>query len=367
MSGEHQTVPDGQGTHPSAGAAAEGAGAGSGKVSWLLARRAAIGGLLMGIANLIPGVSGGTMILALGLYEEFIGSVAAVTALRFSLRRIAFLGIVGLFAAGAILGLAGVILYLLFHYTVAMYALFIGLTLGGAPLLLRAVRPLRGGVVAAVLAGFGLMVGVFLLRSGRGLPHNTAMDFVSGVVGSTTMVLPGVSGSYMLLVMDQYERVVGAVDDLKLALQTGSGRRLVECLKIIVPVGVGAVLGIVGLAHVLSWLLRRWHRATVGVLLGILLGSVVGLWPFGKAPSEEALRRRTPAELSAFVSRWQIPVPPETSGREELVEQIMQNWDRRKAASVTVGTAGLAAAMVVVGFAVTCLLSRTQRRERTRH
>ena len=107
------------------------------RFSWLTGVRAGIAGLLMGIANLIPGVSGGTMILAMGLYEEFIDSIADLTALRFSRRRIVFLGIIGLSAAGAILGLAGVILYLLFHHTIAMFALFIGLTLGGAPLLFK--------------------------------------------------------------------------------------------------------------------------------------------------------------------------------------------------------------------------------------
>jgi putative membrane protein len=314
----------------------------------------------MGIANLIPGVSGGTMILAIGLYEEFINSVADITALRFSLRRVAFLGTVVIFAGGAIVGLAGVILYLLFHYTIAMFALFIGLTLGGAPLLLRAVRPVRADVVVAMAIGLALMVGVFLLKSGRGFPHNAGMDFASGIVGSTTMVLPGVSGSYMLLVMDQYERVVGAVDDLKRALQGRSAAALRDCLMIIVPVGIGAVFGIVALSNVLKWLLRRYHRATVGVLLGILLGSVIGLWPFNKAPSEKALQRRTAAELRAFAAAWQIPGREAVSDPEQLVGHIVENWDRRGVSSVTTGSVGLAVLLVAVGFSVTYVLGRSR-------
>jgi putative membrane protein len=174
--------------------------------------RTAIAGVLMGIANLIPGVSGGTMILAMGLYQEFIDSVADVTALRITVRRVVFLGLVVVFAGGSIVVLAGVILYLLFHYPEAMFALFIGLTLGGAPLLFRELRPLRADAVVAIAIGLALMVGIALLGTGGGYPQNTAMDFVSGVVGSTTMVLPGISGSYMLLVLGQYDRIVGAVD-----------------------------------------------------------------------------------------------------------------------------------------------------------
>jgi putative membrane protein len=335
------------------------------RLSLLTTLRAGITGLLMGTANLIPGVSGGTMILAMGLYDEFIDSVAEITALRFSFRRVAFLGIIGVFAAGAIIGLAGVILYLLFHYTIAMFALFIGLTLGGAPLLFKSMRPVRVDVVVATLVGLGLMVGVLLLKSGSGMPHNTVMDFTSGVVGSTTMVLPGVSGSYMLLVLDQYERVVGAVDDLKQALRSRSLAALTDCLKIIVPVGIGAVLGIVGLSNLLKMLLRRYRRLTVGVLLGILLGSVVGLWPFGKAPSEQALERRTLAELRDFATTWQIPGQETVSDREALASYIAEHWQRRARSCRTVPSVGLAIACVAAGFVVTYGLSRGGSKSRT--
>lgn len=331
-----------------------------GRFSVLTAIRTGIAGLLMGIANLIPGVSGGTMILAMGLYEEFIGSVADVTALRFSLRRIVFLGIVGVFAVGAIVGLAGVILYLLFHYTIAMFALFIGLTLGGSPLLYRSLKPIRADAVAAVAVGLGLMVGVLVLKGGRGFPHNPVMDFVSGVVGSTTMVLPGISGSYILLVLDQYERVVGAVYDLREGIAVGNRRTVKGAVGIVIPVGIGVVLGIAVLSNVLKFLLRRYHRATVGVLLGVLLGSVIGLWPFGKAPSEKALERRTLTELQAFAGKWQIPGRQGTSDKERLVKHIAENWERRGASAFTAGSIGSAVALVLVGFLATYALSRSR-------
>ncbi len=317
--------------------------------------RTAVAGILMGTANLIPGVSGGTMVLAMGLYQEFIDSVADITALRLGLRRIVFLGVLGGFALAAIVLLAKLILFLLFHYPTAMYALFIGLTLGGAPTLLRALRPLRADAIIATIIGLLLMIGVWQLRAGVGFPHHALMDFVSGVVGATTMVLPGVSGSYMLLVMDQYERVIGSIDDRN--------------FKIIIPVAIGAALGIVGLSNLLKFLLRRFARPTVGVLLGILLGSVIGLWPFDKEPGQKALERRSPAELRTFVQRWQIPAVADLDDRSDspanqqtLAAAILQHWPQRGESAYKAQRVATAALLVILGFAATYLISRRHTR-----
>ncbi|MCK4341409.1 MAG: DUF368 domain-containing protein [Phycisphaerae bacterium] len=349
--------------------------------------RTALAGVLMGTANLIPGVSGGTMVLAMGLYQDFIDSVADLTAFRFSWRRIVFLGVLGAFAVAAIVLLAKLILFLLFHYSTAMFALFIGLTLGGAPTLVRSLRPVRFDVVIATAVGGLLMIAILLLkyRQGGGLPHNMMMDFISGVIGATTMVLPGVSGSYMLLVLDQYDRVVGSIDD--------------RDLMIIVPVGLGAILGIIGLSNVLKLLLHRFARPTIGVLLGILLGSIIGLWPFGKEPGEKALERRSPAELRSFAEGRQLPgLPPpldetasdadrlaalrsfaekqqtpeilaalEAEGlkaadaeRLALIHVIRKNWAQRGRSSYSADKVVIAILGVIVGFVVTFTLARGQ-------
>lgn len=349
---------------PGAACKRDGAAAPGAAMNTMRLVRTAIAGLLMGTANLIPGVSGGTMILAMGLYQEFIDSVADVTAFRLSLRRLLFLGVLGTFALAAIVGLAKVILLLLFHYPTAMFALFIGLTLGGAPTLLRSLRPIRADVVISTSAGFALMICVLLLKHVQGgeFPHNAAMDLAAGVIGATTMVLPGVSGSYMLLVLDQYERVIQAVGDPDLA--------------VIAPVGIGAIVGIIGLSNILKFLLHRHARPTIGVLLGILLGSVLGLWPFGKVPGQKALERRTPRELLAFAERWQIPgvaevVPPGVDVtalangtaeqlQHELAHAVEANWDRRKASSYAAAHIVRAAVCVVVGLIITLALARRQ-------
>ena len=258
----------------------------------------------------------------------------------------------------AIVALSGAILYLLFHYPVAMFALFIGLTLGGAPLLAARLRPVRADAVVATLAGLALMLGVLALRTGRGFPHNLGMDFVSGIVGATTMVLPGVSGSYMLLVMDQYERVLGAVSDLKDALRSRDMNVLRGVALIVAPVGVGALLGIALLSNVLKLLLRRFPRPTLGVLLGILLGSVLGLWPFGREPSAKALERRSVAELHAFVAAQGLPAAPDAADPVALAAHVRAHWSSRTAPTYTPGAVALAVVCVAGGFVTTLALSR---------
>lgn len=313
--------------------------------------RTAVGGVLMGIANLIPGVSGGTMILAVGLYEEFIDSVADVTALRFRLRRILFLGILFCCAGISIFTLSKVILHLLLWYSSAMFALFVGFTLGGTPLLLKLIGKFRVGSVVGTVAGFGLMAAIAYLKhlGDMAMPRNMPMDFVAGVVGSVTMVLPGISGSYMLLIMDQYDRVIGAVADLK----DGA----LEAIRILIPVGIGAVIGIVGLSNLLKYLLRRHAHVTLGFLLGMLLGSVLGLWPFGRPPTEKLLHEQTPAKLRAFADREGIT---ETQGLEgdALAQRVLAGWDERQSNPYETRRVVTASAMFVAGLIVTTLLGR---------
>lgn len=309
--------------------------------------RIAFGGVLMGIANLIPGVSGGTMILALGLYERFIEAVADLSAFRFSLRNIVFLLVLGFSAAASIILLSSVILYLLFRYSALMFALFIGLTLGGAPLLVRMIGRFRPSAIIAAIAGFAIMAVVAVVKEGASMPRNTVMDVVAGVVGATTMVLPGISGSYMLLIMDQYDRVIGAIADLK--------HGQFASLKIIIPVGIGVVIGVVGLSNLLKWLLRRWESATLGFLLGLLLGSVLGLWPFGRAPTEKILSSRTDVELVAFAHRHGIELDTEPTAPAPA-DQIRNRWQHRTVSDYPPKQIAGAVIMLVAGFACTLAL-----------
>ena len=129
-----------------------------------LAARGAAGGVLMGLANLVPGISGGTMLLAAGVYPQFIESVAEVSTLRFRLRSVVLLACVVFTAAVAIVGLAGVVKDLVVYHQWVMYSIFIGLTLGGVPLLWKMVKPADVTVVVAAIVGVVAMVALVVVH-----------------------------------------------------------------------------------------------------------------------------------------------------------------------------------------------------------
>jgi putative membrane protein len=241
----------------------------------------------MGLANLVPGISGGTMLLASGIYPAFVRAVADVTTLRLRTRSLLLLGSVGLAAALAVLLLAGPTRTLVVEHRWVMYGLFIGLTLGGVPLVWRLARPATPAVIVSALLGLALMVLLAFApppaAEGRGAA--TALLLAAGVAGAGAMILPGVSGGYLLLLLGQYLPILGAVDRLKEVLLglRGAGldtALLAESLAVLIPVGLGVVVGLVAVSNVLRWTLDRYPKATLGLLLGLLLGAVAGLWPF---------------------------------------------------------------------------------------
>lgn len=273
--------------------------------------RCGVGGVLMGLANLVPGVSGGTMILIMGLYDEFISAVADATRFRFTRRGVVFLGVVVVCAVVTVVSLARPLARLVVLYPGAMYALFIGMTLGGVPLLWRMMRPVRGGPVLAMAAGIALMLTIAAAKSdGTGLSKEEktrikemvrkgefqlrsayGLDVAAGVLGMSAMVLPGISGAYMLLLLGRYEQILGAIGLTKeYALSLGKAGDP-AALHVIVPVAIGALVSLVGVTNVLKWFLHHHDKPTVGLLLGVLVGSVVMLWPMveAQASSEYAV------------------------------------------------------------------------------
>jgi len=252
-----------------------------------LLARGGFGGALMGLANLVPGISGGTMLLAVGIYPRIIEGIAEVTTLRFRARTLALLGSVMAAAVVAIALGAGLLKDLVVDHRWVMYSLFIGLTLGGAPILRRLLRPMPARTWIAVAAGIAVMVCTVLIKpeGGGGGSHNYAILFIAGMLGAAAMILPGVSGGYLLLVLGQYVVILTAIDQFKTGLLGGDGADrnfdlALQSMNVIIPVGLGVVVGIVGVSHLLKFLLHRFEKATLGLLLGLLLGAVVGLWPF---------------------------------------------------------------------------------------
>lgn len=269
------------------------------------APRAVSGGVLMGLANLVPGVSGGTMILALGLYERFIAALSDLTRLRLRGPSLLFLAWIGAGAIVAILGMSGPAVYLVTEHRWVMYSLFVGMTLGGAPDLLRQSRPLRPSSTLAFSAGLGLMAYFAFQLASSPVPVNAAVLIGVGALAASSMILPGISGSYILLVFGLYDVVIGSLRPGVLREEPG------EALWILLPFALGAAAGIALLSNALRALLARHSAPTHAALLGLLLGSVLGLWPFqeavhpelvdrdGRKAVEALLEGATPAQIEA--------------------------------------------------------------------
>ncbi|MGB5810306.1 MAG: DUF368 domain-containing protein [Polyangiales bacterium] len=250
---------------------------------WAL--RCVLGGSLMGLANLVPGISGGTMLLAAGVYPRFIEALADLSSLRFKKSAIVVLGLVGAAAAVAILLGAGPVKDAVVAYRWAMYSLFIGLTLGGVPVLWSMARPPAPGFWVGAGCGLIAMVALawFQLSGGADGPHRegAVMMFIAGVAGASAMILPGVSGGYLLLVLGVYVPILGGIEAFKEAIKASSIEAIGEpFMSVVLPVGLGVGVGILVVSNVVKLVLDRYEQPTLGVLMGLLVGAVFGLWPF---------------------------------------------------------------------------------------
>jgi putative membrane protein len=253
--------------------------------------RCLLGGALMGLANLVPGISGGTMLLAAGIYPRFIQALADLSGLRVRKNSLLVLGLVGVSAAAAILLGAGPVKDAVVEHRWAMYSLFIGLTLGGVPVLWQMARPATGPFWVGTVAGLLVMAGLAWLQvygaTSGASREGIAMMFVAGVAGASAMILPGVSGGYLLLVLGVYVPVLSAVDALKEALKANDLASATDpFLGVVLPVGIGVAIGILVISNLIKVVLERYEQPTLGLLMGLLVGAVFGLWPFqeGVAP-----------------------------------------------------------------------------------
>lgn len=309
--------------------------------------RSAIGGVLMGLANLVPGISGGTMLLAAGVYPRFIEGIAEVTTLRFRAPSLAVLAGVVSAAGVAILLLAGTVKGLVVDHRWVMYSLFIGLTLGGVPIVKRLIGPLDARSGAGAVVGFLGMALLALAQSqgvagAGGAEASLPLFFLAGVAGASAMILPGVSGGYLLLVMGMYVPILAGIDGFKEGLKARDLAMILDpALGVVLPVGIGVVVGVVAVSNVLRVLLDRFEKPTLGVLLGLLLGAVVGLWPFqaGVEPQlGDVVKGRVVTE-------------------EVLADLDAEDWPTARF-TPTPGQIGGSLALIGIGLAVTLAVAR---------
>ena len=243
-------------------------------------------GFFMGSADMVPGVSGGTMALILGIYERLLSAIksmnGAVLRDLFSLRlakavrQIHLLFLVMLFS-----GIATALAFFtkivslqvyMFSHPEIVFGLFFGLLLGSIYVLLKAIEQRHLSMTVFIVVGTAIGLWVVQLVPTQ-TPEHPLFVFFSGVVAITAMILPGISGSYLLLIMRKYDFVLSNIGKL-------GGPETMEGFWALLPFIIGAVVGLALFSRVLSWLLARYHRATLSVLIGFLLGSLLVIWPF---------------------------------------------------------------------------------------
>ena len=234
-------------------------------------------GFSMGVADLIPGVSGGTIAFLSGIYDELIYSIkklsgetlrlllqlkfkAAIASIPFS-----FLIPLGLGLLSAVFGLSGLLTYLLEHFPIYVWSFFFGLVLVSTFVVLkRVVKWDLSDRIAFILAAVGayFLVGLVPVET----PNTLQAIFLSGMVAICAMILPGISGSFILLLLGKYQQILEAVT-----------QRDFLTLGVFI---MGAAVGISLFARVLSWLFRTHHDISIAVLAGFMLGSVRKIWPW---------------------------------------------------------------------------------------
>lgn len=244
-------------------------------------------GIVIGIANVIPGVSGGTMAVSMGIYDKLIGAINGLTKTFWRSVRILAPLLVGM--AIGVVGFSYLIEYLLDRHTLATCLTFVGLILGGLPVLWpslkKSVAKKKGGriglpEVVSFLALLAVGVGMPLLQGGEGGVQSLTPSFglalllvVLGLIASATMVIPGVSGSMVLMILGYYYGILNAVTGTVSALKALDWAGVFNGLLLLAPFGIGVVLGIWLIAKLIDWLFNRFPSQTYAAIIGLVLSS----------------------------------------------------------------------------------------------
>lgn len=230
-------------------------------------------GIVIGIANVIPGVSGGTMAVSMGIYDKLISAVTGLFKhFKNSMRLLIPLGI------GMVIGIVGfgfLLEYLLNHFVLATCLTFVGLILGGLPILWmnlrknidkKSSRRIGVGEVISFLVLLAIGVGLPLVQGAEGAIKNLTID-------PATMVIPGVSGSMVLMVLGYYSTILSLVTGTVTMLKDGDFGGVVHNCLLLVPFAIGVVLGIFLIAKIIEYLFKRFPSQTFAAIIGLILSS----------------------------------------------------------------------------------------------
>lgn len=234
-------------------------------------------GAAMGVAELVPGVSGGTIAFITGIYQELVETIRAYDhrLLRLVLRgrwqqawergNVPFVLVLTFGMGVSLVLLAALVQWLLIHHEIYLWAFFFGLITASVVFVAGVVTPWNSHRVG--LGVLGLVIGALLSQlGGMAAGEGMLITLAAGAIAICAWVLPGISGSFMLLMLGQYQRMVRALAELDFAFLT--------------VFGLGCVLGLLAFARILSWLLRNFYAATLALLCGVMAGSLQRLWPW---------------------------------------------------------------------------------------
>jgi len=261
-------------------------------------------GVAMGAANVIPGVSGGTIALITGIYERLINAIKAcdLTAFKLFLARDfnalwqhidgRFLAAIGLGVLVSIVTLAKLFEFLLESHERYTMAFFFGLILLSLYYVAKRITRWTPGVIASLIAGSIIAIGIALLAPAN---ENNAFLYVffCGVVAISSMILPGLSGSFVLIIMGNYALVLGAISSFS--------------LEVLIPLALGCAVGLVLFSHVIAWVFKHFENQTLALMTGFVLGSLVVIWPWKTAVMQTVQRPDKPPKEVVESYQWFLP------------------------------------------------------------
>lgn len=241
-------------------------------------------GAVIGLANIIPGVSGGTMAVSMGIYDKLIHCVTHI--LKEFKKSVKFLLPVGVGMVIALVGLSFVIEAAFAHFPAQTNLLFIGLILGGLPAILKKVKgnTIRLSHIIPAVVFFALVVGLAALGSGEGSDADMSFNVLNvikffgvGVIASATMVIPGVSGSMILMLMGYYQPVIETINTFVRALTAFDVPVLLQCCGVLVPMGIGIIVGIVVIAKLIEIVFEKWPLVAYWAIIGLIVASPIAI------------------------------------------------------------------------------------------
>ena len=231
----------------------------------------------MGSADVVPGVSGGTIAFITGIYETLLDSIQKIDLEAFGFLKkfeikalwrhingnFLFTLLAGI--ATSIATLANVLVGLLEAYPIQVWSFFFGLIVISALMVLKEIKQWNVGVFLAIIIG-GALAYFITSSTPAQTPEASWFLFIAGAVAICAMILPGISGSFILLLFGKYEFVLSALKEF----------RIVDILIF----AAGCIIGILSFSRLVSWLLKKYHQVTIGVLAGFMLGSLYKVWPW---------------------------------------------------------------------------------------